>query len=1209
MADFYIVNWSGSNATPDSLYLVDSDNPDNTTSPYGLQGSFPTGLTSVGGITSYDGALWVTDGQGDELWKIDPTDPDRTTGGYGNQGSFNFGLTEPFGITSYDGALWVTDSQGDELWKIDPTDPDRTNGGYGNQGSFNSGLTSPLGITSYDGALWVVDSGGDELWKIDPTDPDRTTGGYGNQGPFNSGLGFPNGITSHDGALWVIDGSTNNGELWKIDPTDPDRTNGGYGNQGSFGSGLTSPGGITFHVTPTNPTADITTVAQTIDAGATLTLALTAGHGGDGQTLTYLWSATGGTFNSTSAQNPVWTAPSPTGETEYTLTARVTDTDNNFVEDTVTITVRATPTDPTASITTAAQTIDAGSTLTLALTAGHGGDGQTLTYLWSATGGTFNSTSAQNPVWTAPSPTGETEYTLTARVTDTDSNFVEDTVTITVRAAIVTVLLVLSDFGGTGVAEINALIEAGSEGTTVYATSQRPPATGSLLDGDLSLSSDSVPFTRIRILNSGARLAFNDNSSLFLSTYFSVDGADLTIWVQTGTGDDEIISFPVDGNIFTSGGGFINFNVDTLSHQTLLNGISDGDRFIIAMTREEDDDTVPTIATISDQTGKQDSQYTTQTLPVATDGNSPYTYSVSGLPTGLTFDDSTRQISGTPTVHGTFEITYTVTDDDGDEATATFDIVVAQNLTPTAPDVSDQEVDFGEEISITLPVGSGGDGDLSYDVIDEPSWISFNSNTRVLSGTSDSVETTTVTYRVTDDDGDSDDSTFDIVVSAIAPGQPNAPTIEARQISDSAISLPAIPDQTVKVGDYLSIQLPASNLSDGVEATWSHSTDTGGSSITGSNIRYRLVTTGGSGAWTTTEGVTSPYDIADLDPGATYEVQVQSVNSVGVGDWSESGEGDSSSLGGDDIYYLVGLLPDDLVFHSDSRIISGTLSPNSDGTYMVSFVVVNDDQMDDSDFTITVSAATAPDNPSAPQLHNHNFGLRISWEFPDNGGNEIISLDMRWRKTGESWNNEDDILAPISFMLIDSDDVEGGEDYEAQTRFTNGIGTSSWSSSGTVTTREEGVVTPIGKYAVEADWSGDGRYSHGSSDLYSRLIKKEIKTDRGRNYASQVFGRTVAGGMNLTLRDEDGLYDSLDVNSPLYRVGIEGTSVRLRMNDIDDSSVWHNLWSGKIDNSDPKQKRGGQDEMVFSCKDIITDLSKTSRSVFSQKDDNRSGCF
>ena len=52
------------------------------------------------------------------------------------------------------------------------------------------------------------------------------------------------------------------------------------------------------------------------------------------------------------------------------------------------------------------------------------------------------------------------------------------------------------------------------------------------------------------------------------------------------------------------------------------------------------------------------------TLPVATDGNGPYTYAVTNLPAGAMFNASTRALSWSPTAPGGRMVTYTATDTD-----------------------------------------------------------------------------------------------------------------------------------------------------------------------------------------------------------------------------------------------------------------------------------------------------------------------------------------------------------------------------------------------------------------------------------------------------------------------------------------------------------------------------------------------------------------
>ena len=108
------------------------------------------------------------------------------------------------------------------------------------------------------------------------------------------------------------------------------------------------------------------------------------------------------------------------------------------------------------------------------------------------------------------------------------------------------------------------------------------------------------------------------------------------------------------------------------------------------------------------------------------------------------------------------------------------------DLMPSAPSVANQTGTVGTAFSETLPVGTGGDTPLAYSVSGEPAWSSFNATTRVLSGTPDATGTTTVTYTVEDDDGDTDSTTFDIVVSAAANTAPTIAFTTATSTVDGA---------------------------------------------------------------------------------------------------------------------------------------------------------------------------------------------------------------------------------------------------------------------------------------------------------------------------------------------------------------------------------------------------------------------------------------
>ena len=90
-------------------------------------------------------------------------------------------------------------------------------------------------------------------------------------------------------------------------------------------------------------------------------------------------------------------------------------------------------------------------------------------------------------------------------------------------------------------------------------------------------------------------------------------------------------------------------------------------------------DTTPSFASV---TGPVDQYYTVGTaimaltLPAASGGDGDVTYSLAPAVPGLTFDAATRRLTGTPTDAGTWNVTYTATDADGDTDSLRFAITV-----------------------------------------------------------------------------------------------------------------------------------------------------------------------------------------------------------------------------------------------------------------------------------------------------------------------------------------------------------------------------------------------------------------------------------------------------------------------------------------------------------------------------------------------------
>ena len=306
-----------------------------------------------------------------------------------------------------------------------------------------------------------------------------------------------------------------------------------------------------------------------------------------------------------------------------------------------------------------------------------------------------------------------------------------------------------------------------------------------------------------------------------------------------------------------------------------------------------------------DQTYTVDTAIAPLTLPAATGGDGTLTYSLApGVP-GLSFDATTRQLSGTPTAAGTHMMSYTVTDSDGDTDTLSFTITVqasdggttegecqvgqlvspgesckypgtddafsvdddgrgsflvvssarainvnntifqgkrydfrashqgdgvwridrlegsttpptggggGSNTSPAFPSNAspgDQTYTVGAMIAtLTLPEATGGDGTLNYGLSPSIPGLSFDPATRELTGAPTAAGTHSMTYTVTDDDGDTDTLRFSVVVEDAGGG--------GADLSPSFAAGSGPGDQTYTVGTAIdALTLPEATGGDG----------------------------------------------------------------------------------------------------------------------------------------------------------------------------------------------------------------------------------------------------------------------------------------------------------------------------------------------------------------------------------------------------------
>ena len=165
------------------------------------------------------------------------------------------------------------------------------------------------------------------------------------------------------------------------------------------------------------------------------------------------------------------------------------------------------------------------------------------------------------------------------------------------------------------------------------------------------------------------------------------------------------------------------------------------------------------------------------TLPAATGGTGTtprLLYTLTG-PAGLSFDEDSRTLSGTPTaVVAESIITYRVQDAaSGKEFDQEFKLTVAAPLALTAP--PDQGYTLDTEITdLVLPEASGGTGTPSYTLtgpngtdLSEVPGLAFTAGTRTLSGTPSAAAITVLTYTVTDANDATATAAFTITVTRL----------------------------------------------------------------------------------------------------------------------------------------------------------------------------------------------------------------------------------------------------------------------------------------------------------------------------------------------------------------------------------------------------------------------------------------------------------
>ena len=369
------------------------------------------------------------------------------------------------------------------------------------------------------------------------------------------------------------------------------------------------------------------------------------------------------------------------------------------------------------------------------------------------------------------------------------------------------------------------------------------------------------------------------------------------------------------------------------------------------------------------------------TVPAA-DGEPTPTYAAIGsLPAGINFNTGTRVISGTPTAVGNGTIRIRATNSEG---TADWTVAYATVAQPVAPNFAN---DTGDDqtwtqnvgiASITVPTATGNPTPTYAAVGSLPNGISFNANTRAISGTPTATGFGTITIRATNSEG-SDDWTVDYTTSApaSAPSRPAAPTLTVG--SDTEITAVGV------------------------------APNNGGDTITSYDWRHRI--TSPLGAWVNRSNVSNLTQVfTGLEAARTYRFQFRATNSVGDSPYSPSanatteatpttltapafaddtGDAQNWTIGTviasitvptatgnpTPTYAAFGVLPAGITFNTGTRVISGT--PTASGSGTITIRATNSEGTADWTvaYTATGVAPSFTDNTGDPQTWITGMGF------------------------------------------------------------------------------------------------------------------------------------------------------------------------------------------------------------------------------------------
>lgn len=197
-------------------------------------------------------------------------------------------------------------------------------------------------------------------------------------------------------------------------------------------------------------------------------------------------------------------------------------------------------------------------------------------------------------------------------------------------------------------------------------------------------------------------------------------------------------------------------------------------------------------------------------------GTEPIDFDASNLPAGLTYDDNTHTISGTPTAAGTYNVALNATNIMGEDNKTLVIIVTQPTEAPVITSTLAGQATVDEPYTYILT--ASGQGPITYAVGTLPAGLSFDQNTQKITGSPEVAGTYNITLAATNAGGT---TTETLVLTVGTPPSITSPLTASGTAGDQFVTYtvtgngsPAITYNATNLPQGLSFN-PANNTIDG----------------------------------------------------------------------------------------------------------------------------------------------------------------------------------------------------------------------------------------------------------------------------------------------------------------------------------------------------------------------------------------------------------